>query len=134
VNLAAVSQGGLNYGWDILEGTACYQAATCDRTGLTLPVFEYEHGANNVNGCSITGGYVYRGTAIPELAGRYFYSDYCRGYIKSFFAGGAGITEQRDWNLNSAGRVVSFGRDGAGELYVVSEGGRIFKLVRGSGG
>jgi glucose/arabinose dehydrogenase len=134
VNLAAVSQGGLNYGWNILEGTACYGAATCDRTGLTLPVFEYEHGANNVNGCSITGGYVYRGTAIPELAGRYFYSDYCGGYIKSFFAGGAGITEQRDWNLNSAGRVVSFGRDGAGELYVVSESGRIFKLVRGSGG
>jgi glucose/arabinose dehydrogenase len=134
VDLAAASQGGLNYGWNILEGTACYQAATCDRTGLTLPVFEYEHGANNVNGCSITGGYVYRGTAIPELAGRYFYSDYCGGYIKSFFAGGDSIAEQRDWNLNSAGRVVSFGRDGAGELYVVSEGGRIFKLVRGSGG
>ncbi|QOL50312.1 PQQ-dependent sugar dehydrogenase [Massilia litorea] len=134
VNLASTSQGGLNYGWDILEGTACFEAATCNRTGLTLPVFEYEHGANNVNGCSITGGYVYRGTAIPELAGRYFYSDYCRGYIKSFFAGDAGVAEQRDWNLNTAGRVVSFGRDGAGELYVVSESGRIFKLVRGSAG
>jgi glucose/arabinose dehydrogenase len=134
VNLASASQGGLNYGWDILEGTACFEAATCNRTGLTPPVFEYEHGANNANGCSITGGYVYRGTAMPELAGRYFYSDYCRGYIKSFFAGDTGVAEQRDWNLNTAGRVVSFGRDGAGELYVVSESGHVFKLVRGSGG
>lgn len=134
VNLASSAQAGLNYGWDILEGTACYEAATCNRTGLTPPIFEYEHGANNVNGCSITGGYVYRGKAIPELAGRYFYSDYCRGYIKSFFASDTGVAEQRDWNLNSAGQVVSFGRDGAGELYVVSADGHIFKLVRGSGG
>lgn len=134
VNLATSSQAGLNYGWDILEGTACFDASTCDRNGLTLPVFEYEHGSNDVNGCSITGGYVYRGTAIPELAGRYFYSDFCRGYIKSFFASSAGIVEQRDWNLTGAGQVVSFGRDGAGELYVVSNGGRIFRIVRGSGG
>ncbi|MDB5749135.1 MAG: glucose dehydrogenase [Massilia sp.] len=133
VNIATLSQGGLNYGWDIMEGTACHDAATCDRTGLTLPVFEYEHGANDVNGCSITGGYVYRGTAIPELTGRYFYSDFCRGYIKSFFATGAGIAEQRDWGLNGAGQLVSFGRDGAGELYVVSAGGRVFRIVRGPG-
>jgi glucose/arabinose dehydrogenase len=133
VNIATLSQGGLNYGWDIMEGTACFGATTCDRTGLLLPVFEYEHGANDVNGCSITGGYVYRGTAIPELAGRYFYSDFCRGFVKSFFATGAGIVEQRDWNLATAGQVVSFGRDGAGELYVVAASGRIFKLVRGTG-
>ena len=132
VNLASTTQGGLNYGWDIMEGTACFGAASCNRSGLTLPVFEYEHGANDVNGCSITGGYVYRGTAIPELAGRYLYSDFCRGFIKSFFAGGAGIVEQRDWNLTGAGQVISFGRDGAGELYIVSASGRIFRLVRGS--
>ena len=134
VNLSALGQGGLNYGWDTMEGTACFGATTCDRSGLTLPVFEYEHGANNVNGCSITGGYVYRGTAIPELAGRYFYSDYCRGFIKSFFATEPAIADQRDWNLNGAGQVVSFGRDGAGELYVVSASGRIFRIVRGSAG
>jgi len=131
VNLVALSQGGLNYGWNILEGTACFGAGTCDRTGLTLPVFEYDHGANKVNGCSITGGYVYRGTAMPELAGRYFYSDYCRGFLKSFLATEPAIVEQRDWNLSGAGQVVSFGRDGAGELYLVSASGRIFKLVRG---
>lgn len=132
VNIAGTSQAGLNYGWDIMEGTACFGAASCDRTALTLPVFEYEHGANDVNGCSITGGYVYRGTALPELAGRYFYSDFCRGFVKSFFATGTGIVEQRDWNLGGAGQVVSFGRDGAGELYVIGAGGRIFRLVRGS--
>ncbi len=134
VNLATVSQGGLNYGWDIMEGTACFDATTCDRTSLTLPVFEYEHGAGSVNGCSITGGYVYRGTAIPELAGRYFYSDFCRGFVKSFFATGAGLIEQRDWGLNTAGQVVSFGRDGAGELYLVGASGRIFRIVRGNTG
>ena len=134
VNIVTAAQGGLNYGWDIMEGTACFGAASCDRTGLTLPVFEYEHGANEVNGCSITGGYVYRGAALPELAGRYFYSDFCRGYVKSFFATGAGVVEQRDWNLGGAGQVVSFGRDGAGELYVISAGGRIFRIVRGTAG
>lgn len=134
IDIALASQGGLNYGWNTMEGTACYGAATCDRTGLTLPAFEYEHGANSVNGCSITGGYVYRGTAIPELAGRYFYSDYCRGFIKSIVATAAAssVVEQRDWNITGAGQVVSFGRDGAGELYVVSASGRIYKLVRGS--
>jgi len=132
VNLATLAQGGLNYGWDTMEGTACYSATVCDRTGLTLPVFEYEHGANDANGCSITGGHVYRGSAIPELAGRYFYSDYCRGFVKSFFATGAGIIEQRDWNLPGAGQVVSFGRDGAGELLVIGAGGRIWRIVRGS--
>ena len=133
VNLVPASQGGLNYGWDIMEGTACFGATSCNRTGLTLPVFEYEHGANDVNGCSITGGYVYRGTALPELTGRYLYSDYCLGFIRSFFASTAGISEQRDWNLSTAGQVVSFGRDGAGELYVVSASGRIFRLVRAGG-
>jgi glucose/arabinose dehydrogenase len=133
VNITALSQGGRNYGWNIMEGGACYGASTCDRTGLTLPAFEYEHGANKVNGCSITGGFVYRGRAIPELAGRYFYSDYCRGYVKSFLASAAGIVEQRDWNLSGAGQVVSFGRDGAGELYVIRASGRIWRISRSSG-
>jgi glucose/arabinose dehydrogenase len=59
---------GLNYGWNRMEGTACYGASTCDRSGLTLPVMDYTH----ADGCSITGGYVYRGTALPNLAGTYF--------------------------------------------------------------
>jgi len=135
VNLSPLAQGGRNYGWDIMEGSACYGSATCDRSGLVLPIFEYEHGANGANGCSITGGYVYRGTALPELAGRYFYSDYCRGYLKSFLANGTGngtgVSEQREWALTSPGQIVSFGRDSAGELYLVGANGRIYKIVRG---
>ena len=131
VNIASLSQGGLNYGWDIMEGTGCYNTANCNRSGLTLPAFEYEHGANDANGCSVTGGFVYRGSAIPELVGHYFYSDYCRGYLKSFLANGSGIGEQRDWGIASPGQVASFGRDSDGELYIVSGNGRIYKIVRG---
>ena len=130
VNVQAAATAGLNYGWNTMEGTVCYNAATCDRSGLTLPAFEYEHGANDVNGCSITGGFVYRGSAIPGLAGRYFYSDYCRGYLKSFLASGGSITEQRDWNIAAIGNVVSFGQDGQGELYLISSRGSIHKIVR----
>ncbi|MCD2517193.1 PQQ-dependent sugar dehydrogenase [Massilia sp. G4R7] len=130
VNVQGADAAGLNYGWNTMEGTLCYNAATCDRTGLTLPVFEYDHGANDANGCSITGGFVYRGSAIPGLAGRYFYSDYCRGYLKSFLASGGNITEQRDWDIGAIGNVVSFGRDGQGELYLLSSRGSVHKIVR----
>lgn len=128
VNIVDARQAGLNYGWNTMEGTACYNAATCDRTGLTLPAFEYGH--STANGCSITGGFVYRGRALPELAGRYFYSDYCGGYLKSFFSTGSGIVESRDWQTGDIGRVVSFGQDGAGELYLVTGGGAIHKIER----
>ncbi|WP_305824784.1 PQQ-dependent sugar dehydrogenase [Massilia brevitalea] len=134
VNIAALAQAGANYGWDIMEGTRCYGSASCNRSGLVLPAFEYEHGANNANGCSITGGYIYRGSALPELVGRYLYSDYCGGYLKSFLATGGGastVSEARDWNITGVGQVVSFGRDGAGELYIVSANGRIYRIVRG---
>jgi len=130
VNIVTTSQAGLNYGWNTMEGTLCYGAASCDRTGLTLPAFEYEHGTGNVGGCSITGGFVYRGRALPELAGRYLYSDFCGGYLKSFFATGNGITEQRDWEIGDIGRVVSFGQDADGELYLLTGDGAIHKIGR----
>lgn len=131
VNIVAASQGGLNYGWNRMEGTLCFNATDCDRSGLTLPAFEYDHGTNDANGCSITGGFVYRGQAIPELAGRYFYSDYCGNYLRSFFPSPTGVVEQRDWPVPTlAGPVVSFGRDGQGELYLVAASGRIYKIGR----
>jgi glucose/arabinose dehydrogenase len=130
VNIAGAAQGALNYGWNRMEGTLCFGAAACDRTGLTLPAFEYDQGQARANGCAIVGGYVYRGRAMPELAGRYFYSDYCSGFLKSFYATGAGILEQRDWGVMHAGAVVSFGRDGQGELYLVAASGRIYKIDR----
>lgn len=132
VNIVGASQGGLNFGWNIMEGTLCFNASSCDRSGLTLPAFEYEHGSNNANGCSITGGHVYRGRALPELAGHYFYSDFCGGWLKSFVAGAGGITQQRDWNLQGVRQVVSFGRDAEGELYLLSAAGGIYKIGRAS--
>jgi glucose/arabinose dehydrogenase len=129
IDLEAASQGGLNYGWNRMEGSTCYNAQTCDRSGLALPVLDYSH-LEAGNPCSITGGYVYRGSAIPELAGRYFYSDYCAGFLRSFLAADRNPTEQREWNVNKVGQVVSFGRDGQGELYVVGTSG-IWKIVRG---
>ena len=126
VNLVDARQAGLDYGWNTMEGTLCYGAATCDRTGLVLPAFEYDHSA----ACSITGGFVYRGRALPELAGRYFYSDYCGGYLKSFFSTASGIVESRDWNIGDIGRVVSFGQDADGELYMLTSGGAVHKIER----
>jgi glucose/arabinose dehydrogenase len=129
INLEAAAQGGLNYGWNRMEGTACYQGQNCDRTGLALPLLEYSHGSAAGSPCSITGGYVYRGTAIPELAGRYFYSDYCAGFLRSLNAVDRSATEQRDWNVARIGQVVSFGQDGQGELYVLTLDG-IWKITR----
>jgi len=130
VNIGQADAAGLNYGWNTMEGTLCYNAATCDRSGLTLPVFEYDHGANDANGCSITGGLVYRGSAIPGLQGRYFYSDYCRGFLKSFLAGGGNVTEQREWNVGDIGNVISFGQDGQGELYLMTSRGIVYRMGR----
>ena len=134
INLAGLAQGGLNYGWNIMEGSLCYATATCSQTGLTLPALEYDHGTNDVNGCSVIGGYVYRGKAVPELAGRYFYSDFCGGYLKSLQATGTGngVREQTDWNIPDIGNVVSFGHDADGELYIVGSDGRIHKIIRTS--
>lgn len=131
IDIAASTAAGLNYGWNIAEGTVCYNAASCDLSSLTAPALDYEHGTNNVNGCSITGGFVYRGTALPELAGRYFYSDYCTGFLKSVTPGANGAaTEQRDWNITGLGNVVSFGRDGNGELYLLTGSGKIYRISR----
>ena len=132
VDIAAASQGGLNYGWNTMEGTQCYNATDCVRTGLTLPAFEYDHGSNSVNGCSITGGYVYRGSAIAELAGHYFYSDYCKGFLKSFVYSAGAVSAHTDWAIPALGNVLSFGRDGAGELLVVTGSGRVHRIVRGN--
>ncbi|MGI8819221.1 MAG: PQQ-dependent sugar dehydrogenase [Gemmatimonadales bacterium] len=117
---------GANYGWSIMEGSQCFRATRCDQPGLTLPVFEYTH----QEGCSVTGGYVYRGSAIPSLQGHYFYADFCQGWVRSFrYAGGAVIDETQWPTLAPGGPVLSFGEDSAGELYVLQAGGGVFKIV-----
>jgi glucose/arabinose dehydrogenase len=126
VDVMPAGQGGLNYGWNIMEGASCYNASSCNQTGLTLPVIDYGH----TSACSITGGYVYRGSAIPGIRGHYFYSDFCGGFLKSFRYSNGVAVDQKDWGLNTA-NVTSFGVDFAGEIYMMS-GDDILKLAEGT--
>jgi glucose/arabinose dehydrogenase len=129
VNHASAADGagrGINYGWSRMEGGHCFGGEQCDQTGLTLPVLEYSHS----DGCAVTGGYVYRGTAIPGLQGTFFYADYCAGWVRSFRIEGGVAVEETDWPaLRPGGQVTSFGEDAAGELYLVTEQGGVFKIV-----
>ena len=126
VHVVSPTQSSINYGWRIMEGNHCYNASTCDRTGLNIPVHEYSHQGGH---CSITGGYVYRGAAIPNLRGHYLYSDYCTGFLRSFRMEGASAVEHVEWNVGALGSVTSFGEDAAGEVYILNAGGTVFRLV-----
>lgn len=128
VNVTSMTAAGLNYGWRLMEGSACFNPNTNCNTGgtLTLPAHEYLH----ADGCSVIGGYVYRGSAIPELTGHYLYADYCRGWLRSFRSTTGGVaSEHRSWAGISVPLTVSFGRDGAGELYMIG-GTRVWRVVR----
>jgi glucose/arabinose dehydrogenase len=120
-----VSAGGHNFGWLRMEGSVCFQSG-CDAEaeGLTLPVHVYGHD----EGCSVTGGRVYRGEAIPELVGTYFYSDWCGGWVRSFRWDGAEAVEHTEW-LTGVGQVNSFGVDSRGELYVLTWEGAVGRIV-----
>jgi glucose/arabinose dehydrogenase len=127
VDVVAANAAGLNYGWNIWEGTLCYPSGTaCSAAGITMPVIEYDR----ADGCSITGGYVYRGSALPEVVGRYFYSDFCQGWLRSFVMAGASATERTDWGVAPVGSIQSFGVDSAKELYVATSAGGVYKIVR----
>lgn len=114
----------VNYGWPITEGLHCFRPASeCDMSGLTLPVIEISHSDSGT--CSITGGVVYRGMAIPELNGVYLYSDFCGGYLRGLVDGE--VTDYTD-QVGDAGKVVSFGTDSDGEVYVLTTDS-LLKLV-----
>ena len=118
-----------NYGWRLMEGFLCFNpSSNCNSGGLTLPVLDYPH----LNGaCSVTGGYVYRGSVKPDLQGTYFYADFCAGFVRSFRYQNGQPTEQTEWPLLSppGSFVTSFGEDAAGELYVMTQGGGLFKFI-----
>jgi glucose/arabinose dehydrogenase len=129
----AGAQAGVNYGWRQYEGTHRYarMGRKRDIPRIEAPVMEYNHRV----GCSITGGYVYRGSELPELRGHYFYADYCTGVIRSFRWEQGGAKDTWDWTtaINSDPRVsgwASFGEDAGGELYILSLDGRIFRFTR----
>ncbi|MEW6368626.1 MAG: PQQ-dependent sugar dehydrogenase [Acidobacteriota bacterium] len=116
-----VVQIGRNYGWNIMEGSHCYPpGSSCNAAGLVQPVVEYSHAGGN---CSITGGYVYRGSMFPALAGTYFYADFCTGIIWGL--GGGVASQLLDTNLS----IASFGEDETGELYIVDLGGTVSRIV-----
>lgn len=121
IDVAPIDAPGLNYGWSITEGLHCFEPPEgCETSGQTLPVLEVPH--SDAGTCSIAGGVVYRGAAIPELDGHYFFSDYCGGYLRSFLYNSGVATEIRDWTeqVGSIGGVISFGRSAAGEVYVMN--------------
>ncbi|HEV2067453.1 MAG TPA: PQQ-dependent sugar dehydrogenase [Thermomicrobiales bacterium] len=124
--LPAEDGGGQNLGWNITEGTSCYAEPECDQSGLTPPTVEYTH---EVGGCSVTGGYVYRGESMPDLRNVYVFADFCSGLLW-----GAGLDAQGDWVMSEPIEtdlsISSFGEDAAGELYLTDlSGGTVYRLT-----
>ncbi len=123
----AASTGGVNYGWNIMEASACFNGP-CPDPNLTLPVYEYNHS----DGCSVTGGYVYRGCRMPDYHGTYFVAEYCSGWVRSFeWDGAGGITNLTDHpGLSPANfNPSSFGEGADGELYIANLNGTVYRIV-----
>lgn len=121
----ADSPGGLNYGWSTMEATHCFEQQNCDTSGLILPVFEYSHGPH----CSVTGGYVYRGSEFPALNGVYVFGDYCSGMIWTSVPSADGSVATYP-ALQSNLTLSSFGESESGELYATDlNGGIIYHIV-----
>jgi hypothetical protein len=114
--------GGRNYGWNAMEGLHCYISSKCPLAGDTLPVLEYSHGGGN---CSVTGGYVYRGSVSADLVGQYVFADYCSGMIWTMPYDGDTKTLRRDTSAN----ITSFGEGEDGEIYMVTIAGGLYHLV-----
>lgn len=127
IDVVAADSAGLNYGWNLMEGLRCFpNGGQCNMMGLTLPVYDYDHG----QGCSIIGGYVYRGAAMPELQGQYLFSDFCSGFVRSLsFENGIATVRQAPMVNAGTNVVQSFGQDGAGELYILTGNGRVLQIV-----
>jgi glucose/arabinose dehydrogenase len=129
VSVVSLDDPGRNFGWPIMEGNQCFLEPDCVPGDLVTPLLEYDHD----EGCSVIGGFVYRGGVIPELQGHYFYADWCEGWIRSFRYADGEVTQARDWTeeIGELGQVASFGLDGAGEtLVITSDNGTVNRIVR----
>ncbi|MGZ8889105.1 MAG: PQQ-dependent sugar dehydrogenase [Halobacteriota archaeon] len=122
--IGIVKSGG-NYGWNIMEGSLCYSPPSgCNQTGLALPIWEYNH----ATGYSVTGGFVYRGAAFPELEGAYVFGDYGSGRIWALRYDGMNSTNSE---LAATGvHITSFGLDQKDELYFCASDGNVYRLQR----
>jgi len=124
VDVARVGTGGLNFGWNQMEGSHCYSATRCQRDGLTPPVADYGRDL----GCTVIGGYVYRGATYRFLVGTYLFADYCSGRIFAIDAATEGLVAPVEVGAGS-GSISAFGEDAAGELYVTALDGTVSKVV-----
>jgi glucose/arabinose dehydrogenase len=114
IDRAPAASPGLNYGWNVMEGSACFEPPDgCNGEGLVLPITEYTHD----DGCSVTGGFVYRGDRFPALHGGYLFGDFCSGTIWAINAGARGPVAPAEI-LQTDHAISSFGEDEAGELYL----------------
>ena len=121
---AASSGGGTNYGWPVMEGRHCYRATSCSLAGDTLPMTEYSHSS----GCSITGGFVYRGSQFASLMyGHYVFADYCSGRIWTIPNNGG--NGDQVLQADTSEQITSFGESDTGELYAVTIDGKLFRVV-----
>ena len=122
---SAASTGGENYGWRVMEGSLCYNATNCNQSGKVFPIAEYDH----ASGCSVTGGYMYRGTMFPSMNGHYFYGDFCSGRLFSLW-GSPGTGWQSTQVLDTAYNISTFGEDENGEVYLADySSGKIYQLT-----
>jgi glucose/arabinose dehydrogenase len=131
IDLEAPGTGGFNYGWNVMEGTHCFQPATgCDQTGLTLPLLDYAHTDNR---CAVIGGYVDHSTTYPTLDGVYFYGDYCSGEIFALDANTAEVGGKVKPKVvaKNGFTISAFAQDEKGDVYVVGVDGTISLLTGG---
>lgn len=141
VDIVPAGAAGRNFGWRLMEGDACYNPpGGCNDGSLTLPVHQYTHGGTPFR-CSVSGGYVYRGSAVPAMQGMYLFADYCSAQIWGLrwtAAGGLAGVSDLTAALTPAGGYASisaFGQDAAGELYVLDyDGGKAYRIVAATSG
>ena len=143
INYLKFDSAGLNFGWNIVEGNHCYSNPECDKRMYVDPMFEYPSDAaywksimglreKNITGCSVTGGYIYRGKKVKSLYGLYIFSDFCSGKIWAFDQNSNQITEITTSLLSSDQHMIaSFGEDIYNELYIVDYLGAIYKIQKG---
>jgi glucose/arabinose dehydrogenase len=121
----AGADNGRNYGWNYLEGSQIFSGQPPENMEITPPAAEYSHDM----GCSVTGGFVYRGKRLPEFNGVYFYGDYCSGNVWGLVRNGLDRWEN-ELLFNNTGRISSFGVDESGEIYLVDHAGSILLLEK----
>jgi glucose/arabinose dehydrogenase len=124
IDVARAGVGGLNYGWNTMEGAHCFGESACNQEGMTLPVTEYGRDL----GCTVIGGYVYRGARYPALSGAYVFADFCDGRLFAIDSTTDGLVPPVEVGIASAG-LSAFGEDAEGELYVLNLDGNVSRLV-----